>query len=274
VWETQPTEELQSLPGGGAPPQRMIKYHGTPIGGTKKEAALFLQGRHALISFAHPDQIAEVLECCESFCLDNGAFSIWKTTGGRIDILRYKAWVNGLRRHPSFDFAIIPDVIGGTEKENDELITEWGDIKGSVPVFHLDESPDRFLRLAEKFEKVALGSTDKWPANGSYSWWVYMADLMDRITDSQGSFPCKVHGLRMLDPRIFRYLPLHSGDSTNVAVNNGGPMKNKSYPAVSRSVASELIAQKIEQFQSADAWSREVLISNNMVAEWNWSLTQ
>lgn len=199
----------------------MIKYHGTPIGGTKWDALKFLDGRHALISFAHPNQVAEVLECCESFCLDNGAFTIWKSTGGKIDIPKYLEWVTKLSKHPSFDFCLIPDVIMGTEKENDEMISQWNNEIYSVPVYHLGESIDRFLKLADKYDMVAFGSTDKWSRNGSKEWWKNMADFMDVVTDSEGNLPCKVHGLRMLDINIFQYLPLHSGDSTNAAVNGG-----------------------------------------------------
>ena len=152
----------------------MIKYHGTPIGGSKYDAIKFLNGRHALISFAHQGQTAEVLECCESFCLDNGAFTIWKTTGGQIDIEAYKVWVRQLSKHPSFDFCLIPDIIMGTEEENDYLISNWNLNVNSVPVFHLGESIDRFKRLQKQFNKIALGSTDLWGKNGSKSWWVNM----------------------------------------------------------------------------------------------------
>lgn len=243
----------------------MIKYHGTPIGGTKWDALKFLDGRHALISFAHPNQTAEVLECCESFCLDNGAFTIWKTTGGGIDVDKYQKWVLPLSKHPAFDFCIIPDVIMGTEEENDALIDEWELGVDSIPVYHLGESVDRFFRLSEKFNKVAFGSTDKWPRNGSKGWWKEMADFMDIVTDDEGSLPCKVHGLRMLDIRLFQYLPLHSGDSTNAAVNGGIQMKKVSLPVIHRWQGSERIAQRIEAFQSAPYWSRENLIRDGIL---------
>lgn len=243
----------------------MIKYHGTPIGGTKLDAIKFLNGRHALVSFAHQQQVPEVLECCESFCLDNGAFTIWKTTGGLIDVKGYKKWVENIGRHPAFDFCLIPDVIGGTEKENDDLLSEWDCRLPSVPVFHLSESPDRFFRLADKYPKVAFGSTDKWARNGSKEWWKNMADFMDTVTDSDGFLPCKVHGLRMLDCKIFQYLPIHSGDSTNAAVNGSRLMKEGPLPAVHRWQGNERIAQKIEAFQSPQVWNRERLIEDGIL---------
>ena len=243
----------------------MIKYHGTPIGGTKWDALKFLHGRHALISFASQGHVAEVLECCESFCLDNGAFTIWKTTGGKIDVNGYIEWVRHYQKHPSFDFALIPDVIGGSEEENNELLKEWDETLIGVPVYHLGESPDRFMELANKYKKVAFGSTDKWPRNGSREWWKHMADFMDIVTDGDGNLPCKVHGLRMLDVKLFQYLPLHSGDSTNAAVNGHLCMKKGIHPAIERWQGNERIAQKIEAFQSAQYWERSRLIVDGIL---------
>lgn len=243
----------------------MIKYHGTPIGGTKYDALKFLEGRNALISFAHPNQTAEVLDCCDSFCLDNGAFSIWKTTGGQIDVEKYKAWVAHLGSHPAFDFALIPDVIMGSIEQNDALIDAWESDVVCVPVYHLGEPVDRFFRLAKKHKKVAFGSTDLWPRNGSREWWKYMADFMDTITDSNGIMPVKVHGLRMLDPELFKYLPLHSGDSTNAAVNGGLCMKKGVYPCTERWQGSERIAARFEKVQAAPFWDRERLVEDGVL---------
>ncbi len=243
----------------------MIKYHGTPVGGTKHDAIKFLNGRHALVSFAHQEQVAEVLECCESFCLDNGAFTIWKTTGGSIDVLAYRRWVEDIGRHPAFDFCLIPDIIGGSEEANDALVAAWECSFQSVPVFHLSESPDRFFRLAGRYPKVAFGSTDRWARNGSKEWWASMADFMDIVTDDDGFLPCKVHGLRMLDCKIFEYLPLHSGDSTNAGVNGSRLLKGGPMPAVHRWQGNERIAQKIEASQSPAVWSRERLIEDGIL---------
>lgn len=245
----------------------MIKYHGTPVGGTKKDALMFLHGRNALISFATRGHVAEVLSQCDSFCLDNGAFTIWKKGEGQIDIVAYQEWVESLATHPAFDFAIIPDVIGGTEDENDEMLERWQSKVTAVPVYHLGESVERFRRLAEKYPKVCLGSTDKWKKNGSRAWWENMADFMDEITDEQGVVPCKLHGLRMLDPRVFQYLPLHSADSTNAVVNGHIPMKKGPYPSIERWQGAERIARRVEAHQSAPFWSREPLIEAGLLEE-------
>jgi hypothetical protein len=50
----------------------------------------------------------------------------------------YYRWVEAGRTHPGFDFAIIPDVIDGSEEENDDLMGEWPFFDG-VPDYHLHD---------------------------------------------------------------------------------------------------------------------------------------
>ena len=99
----------------------MIHYHGGPV--TPHEAARALWARrHAMVSFYHPDQIALAAEVCQSFVLDNGAFSAWKDGAQLADWSEYVAWVNHWGRHPGCDWAVIPDVIDGDEAANDDLL--------------------------------------------------------------------------------------------------------------------------------------------------------
>lgn len=244
----------------------MVKYHGTPIGGSKRDAALFLQGRNALISFATKGHIPEVLECCDSFCLDNGAFTIWKKGEGEIDIPAYLEWAESLSKHPAFDFAIIPDVIMGSEEENDLVLEnyQW-DTNKWIPVYHLGESVERFKRLSEMFPRVALGSTDKWKQTGSRDWWKNMANFMDAICDDYGIPPAKLHGLRMLNYRVFEHLPLSSADSSNAAVNGHIAMKKGPFPSLERWQGNERIARRTEGHSAASFWSRDSLIKTGLM---------
>ncbi len=92
----------------------MIHYHGLPI--TPATAALrAISGGHAFVSFRHPDQLALALEATQSFAVDNGAFSAWKSGNPVEDWSPFYDWVQGLCRYPSFDFAVIPDVIDGND---------------------------------------------------------------------------------------------------------------------------------------------------------------
>ncbi len=102
----------------------MIKYHGTPFGGSNQEAAEALIGRHALISFAAPQQLEVALEVCQSVVLDNGAFSAWKSKR-IIEWDDYFKWVEKIMYHPRLDWALIPDVIDGDEEANYKLIARW-----------------------------------------------------------------------------------------------------------------------------------------------------
>ena len=231
----------------------MIHYHGTPIGGTRDETARFLIGRHALVSFAHPDDMPIAAEACQSFVLDNGAFSVWKR-GAKLDVVGYLAWVREWHRHPGFDWAIIPDVIEGTEEENDALLHAWPHDLPGCPVYHMHESLERAHHLANEWAVVAIGSSGEWPMPGTASWWKRMGKIMEAMTDELGRPLCKLHGLRMLDPEIFTRLPLASADSTNVAINNKGRSRFGIYVPPSTSQRSAVIAARIECHNSASIW--------------------
>ena len=236
----------------------MIHYHGTPIGGSRQDAARFLIGRHALVPFSYPGDIGIVADVCQSFCLDNGAFTIWKK-GGQLDIDGYHAWVAEWSKHPNFDFALIPDVIDGDAEANDILIDRFksaGLEKYGAPVWHMHESIDRLQQLCSEWRVVALGSSGQWASVGTDSWWVRMSEAMDAICDAQGRPPAKLHGLRMLDPIIFTRLPLSSADSTNAAVNGGSISRFGMYTPPTAAQRAAVIAERIESHNSAAVWSK------------------
>jgi len=55
----------------------MVHYHGGPFS-DPLTAVVVWRGRHAMISFARPEQIKMAADICQSFCLDNGAYSAWR----------------------------------------------------------------------------------------------------------------------------------------------------------------------------------------------------
>lgn len=235
----------------------MIHYHGTPCGGKTEERARFLKGRHALVSFAHQDDIALVADVCQSFVLDNGAFTAWRS-GKRVAWANYYSWVSSWCRHPGFDFALIPDVIDGSEEDNDALVAEWPGRISGVPVWHLHESIERLVRLSQRFNTVALGSSGEWSTPGSNKWWDRMKLVMTEICE-QGLPPCRLHGLRMLNPKVFSRLPLSSADSVNASVNAGSLKRFGIYIPPSRSQRLNVIADRIESFNSAPVWDSSVV---------------
>lgn len=230
----------------------MIHYHGTPCGGKREDVARFLSGRHALIPFGRTEDIGTASEVCQSFVLDNGAFSAWRSGSPILDWTGYYEFVDDWRRHPAFRWAIIPDVIDGDEDANDALLVEWPWEEHGVPVWHLHESLDRLYRLVTAYPTVALGSSGQWAVPGNDAWWERIAEAMEMACDEEGRALCKLHGLRMLNPEIFQRLPLASADSTN-AVQNGARTANRS--GCNTLTGMTIIADRIEQHQSASVWT-------------------
>ena len=234
----------------------MIHYHGTPIGGTRIDASRFLLGRHAFVSFANPDDLGIALLACQSVALDNGAFSLWKN-GGNVDVAEYHAWVESLAGHPCVDWCVIPDKIGGTERENIDLVTLWlrmGCRVPSVPVWHLHDSLEWLDHLVSTFQRVALGSSAQWSQPGTPAWWKRMSEAMHVACDERGRPRAKLHGLRMLDPDVFTRLPLASADSTNAAIHSGSVYRFGQYIPPTAAQRAEVIAERIEVHNSAPVW--------------------
>ncbi len=231
----------------------MIHYHGTPVGGSRQDVARFLMGRHALIPFPRHEDVAIAADVCQSFCFDNGAFTVWKQ-GGQLDIPGYIAWCDEWHRHPGFDWALIPDVITGTEQDNDALLKDWPSHIEGVPVWHMHESIDRLVRLGNEWRTVALGSSGQWASPGTEPWWQRMSDAMVALCDANGRPPCKLHGLRMLDPMVFSKMPLASADSTNAAVNSGSLSRFGMYLPPTAAQRAAVIAERIEAHNSAPVW--------------------
>lgn len=234
----------------------MIHYHGTPVSGTLTDKARFLAGRHALVPFPRQDDLGIVAEVCQSFVFDNGAFSVWKK-GGQLNIEGYLRWVDCWYRHPGFEWALVPDVIDGDEDANDKLLEQWPAHLPGVPVWHLHESLDRLQRLATDWRTVALGSSGQWATPGTAAWWKRTGEAMGAICDSHGRPRCRLHGLRMLDPRIFSRLPFASADSTNAAVNAGSVSRFGIYTPPTAGQRAEVIASRIESHNSASIWLPE-----------------
>jgi hypothetical protein len=233
----------------------VIHYHGTPVSGTRIEAARFLAGRHALVPFTNTADIAVAAEVCQSFVLDNGAFSVWKS-GKVLDVPGFYAFVDEWRRHPGFDWALIPDVIDGDEAENDTLLADWPFGLSGVPVWHMHESIERLELLAAVWPVVAIGSSGEFRSPGTASWWARIGEAMARVCDAEGRPPCKFHGLRMLNPAIFSRLPLASADSTNATMNAGNLSRFGMYKAPNAGTRAHVIAERIEAHNSAAVWAR------------------
>lgn len=227
----------------------MIHYHGSPCSGPADVVGRFYHARHAMVSFAYPEQLPIIAEACQSFVLDNGAFSAWRS-GQELDVRGYQEWVIEWCRHPGFEWCLIPDVIDGTERDNDAMLDEWDCEAESVPVWHLHESLGRLNRLSRDFKTVALGSSGQWATPGTDGWKARMVEAMETVCDD-GRPRCKLHGLRMLNPDIFTWYPFASADSTNAVQNAGRPLAGLTF-AWQR---ANVIANRAEAHNSASRWS-------------------
>jgi hypothetical protein len=208
-----------------------------------------------MVSHAYPCQIDIVREVCSSHVGDNGAFTAWKQGKSIKDWNPYYKWIEDLAKYPSFSWAVIPDVIDGSEAENDALLEEWphGQLIG-VPVWHLHESIERLRRMVNSWPRVALGSSGEYQHPGTDSWWQRMATAMDAVCVD--GFPQKpLHLLRGLSLAIFQRLPLASADSVQVGVNVGLDTNFLGrYAPKDKAKRAAAIADYIEQYQAATRW--------------------
>ncbi len=230
----------------------MIHYHGGPI--TPDTCAMKAwKGRHAFISYANAGQLRLASEICQSFALDNGAFTAWKRAGKNcVNWDGYYEFTDRWLNHPGCDFAIIPDVIDGGAEENDSLLNAWphGKYRG-VPVWHMNESDERFIRLCKEYPRVAIGSCGEYDVKTPTKAVIRMKDIIRHVVDAHSQPITKLHGLRMLNPEIFTKLPLSSADSTNVAQNIGIDQKWKgTYQPASKETRATILAERIESFNS------------------------
>lgn len=229
----------------------MIHYHGGPI--TPDTCALKAwAGRHAFISFAAPQQIALAAEVCQSFALDNGAFTFWKQ-GGEVRWTDFYAWVNQWRSHPGFDFAVVPDVIDGSEAENDALLNEWPFPRHqAAAVWHINESIDRLVRLANEWPRVCIGSSGEYDVSRPQAFLNRAHEAIAGICNDQRQPITRLHGLRCLNADLFMHLPFASADSTNVARNIGlDSAWTGTYQPRSKETRTSIMVERIEAVNGA-----------------------
>lgn len=208
------------------------------------------------MSYLHQKQLSLAVEVCQSFAVDNGAFSAWSSGNPVADWGPFYEWAAGCQRIATCDFAVVPDVIDGTEADNDALLMEWPLPKWfGAPVWHMHESLDRLSRLAADWPRIALGSSGEFSKVGTAEWWVRMTEAMQAVCDAEGRPLVRMHGLRMLNPAIFTKLPLASADSTNIGRNVGIDQKWKgTYLPPTKEARALVMRQRIESHASAERW--------------------
>lgn len=209
-------------------------YHGCPIWGNKGEVhSVAVRGAGAFISYARPEQIIASLSIADDVAIDNAAFSAWKN-GLVINWVEFYKWLMKYYFHDKMRFFIIPDKIDGTEEENNELIASVPKMfmGKATPVWHLHESLYKLDWLCGEYDRVAFGSSAEYSTVRSKLWKVRIHQAFELMY--RNNHKTKIHGLRMLDGRVFGNYPLHTADSTNLACNV--PKWKVKYPDIGRHI--------------------------------------
>lgn len=190
----------------------MIHYHGTPL--TPRVELQKMAGKHFCVSFSDPRDGDWCLTHGQSVLWDNGAFTA-HTKGRDYDVDAFYQWVEPRLGHPHW--AVVPDVIDGGEEENDTRLETWPfDRSLGAPVWHLHESFDRLLRLADAWPRICFGSSAQYWQVGSALWERRVDEAFNSL-ERANARPW-VHMLRGLAMAGDRW-PFASADSVNVARN-------------------------------------------------------
>lgn len=189
-----------------------VHYHGTPI--TPREMLYRMAGKNFCVSLADPRDAEVCQRIGQSVMWDNGAFTQF-TKGRPADWGRYYSWLEPRLGHPHW--AVIPDVIDGTENENRKLIEQWPFRRElGAPVWHMAESIGLLLDYTQKHYRVCFGSSGAFWEVGSDAW-CRRADQAFNALARNGSMPW-IHMLRGMATTGKRW-PFASVDSVNVARN-------------------------------------------------------
>jgi hypothetical protein len=214
----------------------MIHYHGTPL--TPRSQLERMAGRNFCVSYAEPRDLETCLRIGQSVMLDNGAFSAF-TRGNPLDVKGYYAWCDASLAHPHW--AVIPDVIDGTEDEQRALVKTWPFGNYGTPVWHLGMPIAYLLDLCSNWPRVCFGSSGAYWQIGTPAWCGRMDEAFNTLAKAFGRIPW-IHGLRMLGQADGPW-PLASADSVNVARN----YKDGDFCA-------ECMAQRIDRVNPPTLW--------------------
>ena len=215
-----------------------LHYHGTPI--SPISAFETLAGRCFCVSYADPRDVERAHRIGQSVMLDNGAFSFWRrgfredrettTVEAAAEFERrrvaatpnwpaYYDWVESWLDYQT-TWAVIPDVIDGTEEEQDLLLAKWHQrrLPRGAPVWHMHESIARLRRLCHSWPRVCIGSSGAYRVIGTPSWHRRMEQAMGAVCGA-GSAPTWLHMLRGM-AQVDAGYPFASVDSADIGQNH------------------------------------------------------
>lgn len=200
-----------------------IHYHGLPI--TPLSSLETLAGKFACCSFAHPEQTKRAHEIMQGVMLDNGAYSIWKSGKGSIDVGAFWAWAEPFLDCPT-TWAVIPDKIEASNwRENAMLIQQTPyDLRTRpykvAPVWHLHEPIEVLCNMAGWWPRICFGSSAEYAIVGSEAWHRRVSEAFDALYKFNRKHTM-IHMLRGMRTVKAPYAyPFYSVDSTDVARNH------------------------------------------------------
>ncbi len=215
-------------------------YHGTPI--TPNAVLYTLAGRHFCVSYMAPAQVRICHQIGQSVMLDNGAFSVWRR-GAAPNWDGFYDWCEEWLCCPT-TWAVIPDVIMGDEKAQDDLIALWPYGTKGAPVWHMHEDLGRLRRLSEEWPRVCIGSSAQYADLLTERWCQRMDAAWNVLTRGRQFLP-NVHMLRGLQ-LVGKRWPFGSVDSTDIARNHNRPQNT-----------AKLMAEKWDGQQCPMVWERQ-----------------
>lgn len=218
----------------------MDLYHGTPCGAFERNRDVFAN-MHLCMSWAAyatsckgkrtgtptPSALRHAL-ACRKLLLDNGAFSVWQQARKRcavmhLDVAAIYAWMTAMiEAKAAADgygcIILLPDVIEGSEEENDALLRTCPEHLRPVawPVWHMTDSLDRLARLSDEWGAVAIGACGPYTEVLGPEYCRRIDQVFDdREARHSGS---RLHMLRGLQVAAGPW-PFTSADSTDVGQN-------------------------------------------------------
>lgn len=205
-----------------------IHYHGLPITGKgviETLAGGFFCGSYATCSIPDIDRAHRL---GQGVMLDNGAFSIWRSGKGDIDIPDYWRWTERWIECPT-TWAVIPDRIEGDWVENMGLVEQTprellGNPNKLGIVWHLHDPIDRLIGMAGYWPRICFGSSAQFAQVGSESWHRRIGEAFDEMY-KRNRYPPAIHMLRGMSCVRMPY-PFASVDSTDIARNHHLPHLN------------------------------------------------
>ena len=179
-----------------------------------------------------------------------GAFSHHKAGGSSMDddyIEAFATWAQGILDRCPQAIVVIPDVIGGTEAENAQLILEWPlERARSMAVWHLDESIDSLLHRCVDHEWIAFGSSGQYWQIGTEAWHARVREALAAIdawaAESDGAYVRpRIHMMRaQSQAHLYAF---DSSDSCNVAINHSRQLRlGETFPAFAGRVDAKIQA--------------------------------